>query len=55
MFYKFYIIVGIVILCAFSTAQYRGWTFFAADEERYQPGSGGHGFRNSGGHGLFHK
>lgn len=46
MFYRGYLIVGMLILALFATAQYRGWSVFAASEDKSPPGTA---------RGIYHK
>lgn len=46
MFYRGYLIVGMLILALFATAQYRGWSVFAVSDAKSPPGTA---------RGLYHK
>ncbi len=39
MLYRSYLMSGLLILALFTTAQYRGWSVFAASEAKTPPGT----------------
>lgn len=39
MLYRSYLMNGLLILALFATAQYRGWSVFAASEAKTPPGT----------------